>query len=222
MTFLAVRGTIKQREDRAFMNEITQITPQVKDKRRCNVYVDGCFCCGLTLETAIKNRLKVGMTISKEELSLMQMESEKQTALDKALTHISSTQKTEREIRDFLKKKGYLTAVQEYVIEKMKGYHFIDDEQYAKGYAESAIKRMGKRKIALELKKKGIAEAEIENATGELEGEEETAKRLLMKYMKGKTTDIATLQKAFRHLLSKGFDYEICKSALANFGEVEE
>ena len=28
------------------LNEITAITPQVKDKTRCNIYVDGRFCCG--------------------------------------------------------------------------------------------------------------------------------------------------------------------------------
>ena len=204
------------------MGEITQIIPQVKDKRRCNVYVDGVFCCGLTLETAIKNRLKVGISITQEELSAMQLESEKQTALDKALTHISASQKTEREIRDFLKKKGYLSSVQNYVVEKMKSYRFIDDENYAKHYAESAVKKMGKRKIFLELKKKGISEEKIEGATADLEGEEETAKRLLEKYMRGKTVDPPTLQKAFRHLVSKGFDYDICKSSLSAFGEVEE
>ena len=48
------------------MNEITQITPQIKDKRRCNIYLDGKFCCGLTLEATVKNRLKVGQIITPE------------------------------------------------------------------------------------------------------------------------------------------------------------
>ena len=100
------------------MNEITAITPQIKDKRRCNIYVDGRFCCGLTLETAVKNRLKVGQIISLERLAEIQLECEKNVAFDKALTHISATQKTEREIRTFLTGKGYLSEVVDYVIEK--------------------------------------------------------------------------------------------------------
>ena len=79
------------------VHEITAITPQVKDKRRCNVYIDGRFYCGLTLETVMKNRLKVGQIITPERLSEMQLESEKNTAFDKALTHISATQKTEKQ-----------------------------------------------------------------------------------------------------------------------------
>ena len=75
------------------MNEITAITPQIKDKRRCNIYIDGRFCCGLTLEATVKNRLKVGQIITPEQLAEIQLDSEKNTAFDKALTHISATQK---------------------------------------------------------------------------------------------------------------------------------
>ena len=89
------------------MNEITAIMPQVKDKRRCNIYVDGRFCCGLTLEATVKNRLKVGQTIDPVRLAEIQLESEKNTALDKALTHVSATRKTEKQVREFLEKKGY-------------------------------------------------------------------------------------------------------------------
>ena len=111
--------------------EITAITPQVKDKTRCSIYVDGRFYCGLTLETTVKNRLKVGQSVTEQFLSEIQLESEKTSALDKALTHITATQKTEREIRSFLIKKGYLPATVEYVLEKLRGYDFVNDGEYA-------------------------------------------------------------------------------------------
>ena len=113
------------------MNEITAITPQIKDKKRCNIFIDGRFYCGLTLETTVKNRLKVGQIISPDTLSQIQLESEKGVALDKALTHISATRKTEKQVRDFLSQKGYLSTVIDYVIEKMKGYGFLNDAEYA-------------------------------------------------------------------------------------------
>ena len=47
------------------MAEITSITPQLKDKERCNIYVDGRFYCGLRLETAVRCRLRVGTTSPK-------------------------------------------------------------------------------------------------------------------------------------------------------------
>lgn len=206
------------------MNEITEITPQVKDKRRCNIYVDGRFYCGLTLEATVKNRLKVGQIIDPERLSEIQLESERNTAFDKALTHMSATQKTEKQMRDFLQKKGYLSAVVEYVIEKLHSYNFLNDGEYAESYVESAAKRKGGRLIRMELREKGVSDEKIDNALGGLDEEREiqTAREILQKYMRGKTSDIETLQKAFRYLMGKGFDYEIIKSALKAYGDCED
>ena len=202
------------------MNEITAITPQIKDKRRCNIYVDGRFCCGLTLEATVKNRLKVGQIVTPERLAEIQLESEKNTAFDKALTHISATQKTEKQVREFLQGKGYLTAVVDYVVEKMHSYNFLNDGLYAETYVESISKRKGRKLIRMELRGKGISDEEIDAALETLpqEREEETAKALLEKYMRGKVCDKATLQKACRYLLGKGYDYEIVKGALSAFG----
>ena len=206
------------------MNEITAITPQSKNKRRCNVYVDGRFCCGLTLESAVKNRLKVGQIVTEERLAEIQMESEKQTALDKALTHISDSRKTEKQVRDCLAGKGYLPAVIAWVIERLQGYGFVNDAEYAEAYTENVAKRKGARLIRMELRGKGVADEEIDAALDCLDEEtqEEAAKAILQKYMRGKTCDQPTLQKAYRYLMSKGYDYEVAKAALASLGDVEE
>ena len=205
------------------MSEITAITPQKKDKTRCNIEIDGRFYCGMKLVTVMQNRLKVGSEVTAERLSEIQLESEKETALDKALSHITATMKTEREIRDFLKKKGYLEDVQEYVVEKMREYHFLDDAAYARAYAESAVKKKGARWIAAELKKKGVADDMIETALSGLEGEDDAAKNALKRYLRGKdVTDKKVLQKAYANLLSKGFDYETARRALESLGEENE
>lgn len=206
------------------MNEITAITPQVKDKTRCNIYVDGRFCCGLTLEATMKNRLKVGQIVSVERLAEIQLESEKSTAFDKALTHLSATRKTEKQIRSYLEGKGYLPAVVEYAVEKLRSYNFLNDGEYAEAYVESVAKRKGGRLIRMELRQKGVSDGEIDAALDSLDEEQElsTAKAVLEKYMRGKTSDVATLQKAYRHLMGKGFDYETAKLALAAYGMSED
>lgn len=206
------------------MNEITSITPQIKDKTRCNIYIDGRFCCGLTLEATVKNRLKVGQTIDPVRLAEIQLESEKNTALDKALTHVSATRKTEKQVRDFLAGKGYLPAVVHYVIEKMRGYNFLNDSEYAEAYVEFAGVKKGGRLIKMELRAKGVAEEEIDAALQNLDGETQgqAASAILQKYMRHKTADKETLAKAFRYLMGKGFDYETARAALSAFGDCEE
>ncbi len=206
------------------MNEITQITPQAKDKSRCNIYLDGRFCCGLTLETVVKNRLKVGKIVSETELEQMQLESEKNTAFDKALGHLSATRKTEKQMRDYLTKKGYLPSVVDYVLEKLRGYDFLNDGEYAEAYVEYAAKRKGSRMIRMELRGKGVADEQIAAALSAVdEGTEtEAAKQILEKYMRGKAADKEGLQKAYRYLLGKGFSYDAAKAALSVFGDCED
>ena len=204
------------------MSEITSITPQVKDKTRCNIFLDGRFHCGMKIETVVKNRLKVGMNVTENFLSEIQLESEKATALDKTLTYITATQKTEKQIRDYLKKKGYLKAVVEYVVEKLKDYRFVDDADYAQTYAQNAGSRKGKRLIKMELIKKGIKKEDVESAmeTLELETQEETALNILEKYLRSKEPTRENLSKAFRYLMSKGFDYDVARKALERYGDL--
>ena len=89
---------------------------------------------------------------------------------------------------------------------------------------EFAAKRKGSRLIKMELRGKGISEKEIEGALDTLSEETElqSAKAILEKYMRGKTADKPTLQKAYRYLMGKGFDYEVAKEALSAFGDCEE
>ncbi len=203
------------------MPEITAITPQKHDPTRCSISLDGRFFCGMKLETVAMHRLKTGMQVTEEELLALQRENEQREALDKALSHISAAGKTEKEVRDFLRRKGYLEEVVEDVVARMKEYGYIDDEAYAKSYAESAQKRKGSRLIALELKRKGVGEEAI---AGAVEGadEEAAAQRVLEKYLRQKDlSDPKTVQKAYRHLLSKGFDYDTVRAALAAYAREE-
>lgn len=208
------------------MSEITAITPQIKDKTRCNVFIDGRFYCGITLEAAMKYRLKAGQAVSEEFLDTIQSESEKGAALDKALTHISAYSRTEKEVRRFLRQKGYLSSVEEYVIEKMKSYGFIDDTAYAKAYALSALKRKGRKLIGYELCAKGVSKEDIEAALNEVycgdvddsatsgggvTDERRAAEAIAEKFMRSKPADRKTLAALYRRLISRGFPADTAK-----------
>ena len=69
--------------------------------------------------------------------------------------------------------------------------------------------------------KKGIAQEKIDAAIDGLSDEVqlETANAILQKYLRNKECSRENLQKAFRYLISKGFDYETAKSALLALGE---
>ena len=194
------------------MSTITSIEPQVKDKTRCSIFIDGRFYCGIKLEVAVKYRLKAGMVIDKAQLDIIQLENEKAQAVDKALTHISASPKTRKQIRDFLSKKGYVDAVIDYVIDRLDYYGYADDRQYCKMYVES-VSGKSKRAIEVELLKRGIDKDVIEEELSDLSDDEEEVLTLLKKYLKGKELSKENVYKGCRYLISKGYDYDTVKAA---------
>ena len=198
------------------MAEITSIEPQVKDKNRCNVYVDGRFYCGIKLEVAIKYHLKAGMHIDKAQLDEIQLETEKSQAVDKALTHLSATMKTERQMRDFLVKHGYTEAVCDHVIERLQYYNFIDDYAYCRAYINT-VHGKGRRAIEADLIKRKASREAIEEVLDEFEESDDEAFELLKKYMRSKEVNKANLLKGYKYLISKGFSYDTAQSAIDKF-----
>ncbi len=196
------------------MKTITAIIAQKKDAKRCNIYLDGAYFCGMELITVISNRLKVGMQIEESALENMQAESETQRATDKAFNYIGGSLKTEKQLRTYLSGKGYMPAVVDNVVEKIKGYGYIDDKEYAAAYVESYSKNKGKRLILKELNSKGVSSSAAEEAIENVENELDSAIRIAQKYLKNKEPCIENKQKCYRRLLSKGFDFDTAKEAV--------
>jgi regulatory protein len=203
------------------MSTITSIEPQVKDKARCNVYVDGRFYCGIKLEVAIKYHLKAGLNIEKSELDAIQLETEKAQAVDKAMTHLSASPKTSKQMNDFLAKKGYTQAVIDYVLEKLNYYELIDDYAYCKAYVNS-VKGKGKKMLERDLIKRGASPNAIERALDEVEEDSDEVKALLTKYLRGKEFTKENLYKGFKYLLSKGYDYDVAKDAIQSLSDLDD
>lgn len=190
------------------MKVITDLKVQVKNKKRVSVYLDGEYFCGLDLFTTMLHRLKVGMQIDEKTLANIQIESEQNIAFDKALKYLERSVKTERAIRQKLSSYGFLNEVIDVVVEKLKGYSYIDDKDYAERYVSTYSNRKGKRLIKAELKQKGVNEKDIESALNGVENELENAVNLAKKYAKNKPNDQKNFAKCYKYLLSKGFSYE--------------
>jgi regulatory protein len=198
-----------------FMETITEIKAQSNDKSRVSLYLNGKFFCGLDLETAVKNKLKVGTIITTERLTAIQTESEKQTAYSKALKLISTRYKTQKEVEKYLYEKGYLAPTIYYVIEKLVEYHYIDDERYVDSYISSHKETCGKLKLKQQLMQKGVSEALIDQKLDDEDFNQlDEISNLAQKYMKSKEDTKENNIKLFKYLMSKGFSFEEIKTAL--------
>lgn len=201
------------------MSKITKIEPQVKNKDRVNIYLDGEFRLGCSLELAMLNHLKNDVEISDEQLEKLVFENEKTQALNKAVTLLGKNLKTRRQMRTYLNDKGYSKTIVDYVLEKLSEYNYINDINYAKIYVRSVKNKYGKVKIIANLRQKGVSDKDIDEVMQEFESDTDSIMVLAQKYMKNKEANQDNIAKLYRHLLSKGFGYDEVNSVVREIKE---
>ena len=202
------------------MKKITQISAQEKNKDRANVYVDGEFFAGVSLETVMKLRLKAGDEVEEKRLNEIITESERADAMNKAANYVLKTLKTKRQVKDYLLKKGYSEETVWHTVDKLKEYGYIDDTEYSKRFIESTAKTQGRRLIEYKLMSKGVKKEDIALAYENAETDDkENARALAVKYLRNKEITKENLLKAYKYLIGKGFSYEQADYAVADFRE---
>ena len=202
------------------MATITAINIQTKNKDRCNVFLDGEFAFGLSVETAVKYSLKVGLRVDQNEIREICFESEKIEALEKSISYVSGRLKTKRQVKEYLMRKGYAEQIVFFVIDKLKEYDYINDVNFAKRYLESCYKKEGRKLSDYKLMAKGVKKSDIETARCDVEIDTLTsACELAKKHLKNKEITKENLQKTYRYLIGKGFSYEEASFALKEYKE---
>ena len=134
------------------------------------VYIDGEYAVTLDNMTLIKNHIKAGVEISDEELHSLIQQSEKQRANEKALNLITYRDHSKKELKEKLSR-TYSAETAEEIAEKMQESGLVNDEEYARKYADELLrkKHMSMRGIEFKLREKGISSEIIQIIKEELE-----------------------------------------------------
>lgn len=202
------------------MKTITAITAQERNKDRVNLFVDGEFFAGVSLEIVLKLRLKIGDAVEEDRLKEILAEAERTDAIQKAADYVLKTFKTKRQVKDYLIKKGYSEDVAWAAVDKLKEYGYIDDKEYSKRFIESTSKTQGRRLIEYKLMMKGVKKEDIALAYEDAETDDKVnARALAEKYLRNKDKTKENVIKAYKYLIGKGFSYEQADYAVAIFKE---
>ncbi|MBM7582472.1 regulatory protein [Caldicoprobacter guelmensis] len=136
-------------------------------------------------------------------------------AYQKALKYLGFRARTQKEVDEYLKRKGFGEEVIEKAIEKLKEYGFIDDRAFALSWINSRMRNnpKGRAVIAFELRQKGVEGGIIDEVMASIPNkqEEEVANRLAQKYYdKYKEMDEGErVHKTVQALARRGFDWEL-------------
>ncbi|MEM4260119.1 MAG: regulatory protein RecX [Candidatus Woesearchaeota archaeon] len=202
------------------MPEITSIERQKKRDNRVNVFVDGNFFVGLTDKQLIDFDIYKGKKVSEKELNKIKNQSNYGKIKDKAISLISIRPRSKKELKDKLILKKYDLSLIDEVIKDLEKEKLLDDKIFAKQwvYHRTEFSGLGKRKIELELFKKGvnkdIAKKEVSKITDNQQFDK-AFNLALKKYSLIKNEDkYKKIEKTSAFLARKGYSWHIIKKVL--------
>lgn len=178
-------------------------------------------------DTLVRHRLLKGEEISDQDLLKIEKEAELDIGYQIALSYLNFQLRSEKEIKDQLRKKEISQEGIDYVIPKLRDLKLLDDLVFAESYVRTVMKLQdkGPQQIKQGLIKKGISQENIESALEQFDfdDQEEAAKKLaekaLRKYQSKSHKE--QIQKVRQHLFTKGYSGDVINIVMSDL-EVEK
>ncbi|GGB10283.1 recombination regulator RecX [Macrococcus hajekii] len=195
--------------------KITTIEVQKHNKDRFNLYIDGDFSMGIDSATYVKFNLKKGDVISEEQLVAIKEYDDYRRAINSAVVYLSYKKRTEKEIREYLKKNETAEEIVDAVIKYCYDNRYIDHDDYARSLMNTMINTTDKGPDVFRQKlfEKGI-ERPIIDSYYDIYTEEITAERMeklidkQLKKHQGKASSYMAVQKTIQTLIQKGYNLD--------------
>jgi len=175
--------------------------------------LDGKFGFGLDLENYIKLGLKVEQELPDEKIAEIVKKAEFQKISDKLLRFATFRPRSEKEVRDWFKRKKIHESLHGDLFNRLKHLELLDDKKFSKWWVEqrTAFKPRGKRVLGQELRQKGVDRETTEETLSNIKIDEaKTARELLAKkaYRWAKLPRLEARRKMAQFLARKGFGWE--------------
>lgn len=197
---------------------VTDIQPF--NKKRYRVYIDGEYLFPLYTSELRKYSISVGNELSTDILDEIGISLVRRIR-ERILYLIGDTDKSEYDIRKKLIQSGYTENYITPAIDSIKEYGYIDDNRYARRYAESMKDNHGKTRYIIEnkLRLHGISKDIIEDVIGSMKFDD-TA--MILEELRKKrissdqimAMDFKERNRIYGYLLRKGYSYSSVNSAL--------
>jgi regulatory protein len=201
-------------------SRITGIEPQQRRSERVSVFVDGEFALGVDGAVIVAMGLRVGQPIDAARLQELARAEECRRALDLALRFLGYRARSRAEVRQRLARKGYEEETIDSVIEKLAQAGLIDDSQFTEAWvrARSTGRAMGPRRIAWELRQKGVDAETVREAVDRIDAETELGLALKVGRQKAESVRGEPMpvvrRKVAAALQRRGFSWEVTARVL--------
>ena len=204
------------------MDMITAIT---RERGRLRVIINDDSEVLVPLSLFRERPLTVGEPIDMEEYDQWLLLRQYRLALDRAVAFLAGRARSRREMEERLLRSGYRPCTVEMVLYKLEKEGLLDDADFARQWVDArSARRMGRGRIAQELRRKGVSAREAEEALEGLSEEEhlEGAIVLVEKAMTRTPSGEDPRKTAARitaMLARRGYDYDTAREAISRVME---
>ncbi|MGN7165911.1 regulatory protein RecX [Paenibacillus cellulositrophicus] len=191
---------------------ITEVERLAKPRGRYLISF-GPYTLSVHEDVLVKYRMVKGNAFTKQELEEIVVADERQQAYVEGLKALERKPRTRKEIEMKLRQKGIETGSIEYALNRLVEERLVDDESYARQWAQQRIRnhRKGKAWIRQELQQKGVDKSIISEALAEVSSDQEfeaalAAGRKKWNQTKGEAAD--RKRKTGAYLMRRGYSGE--------------
>lgn len=196
------------------------ITAIKKERGRYRVTVNDSEDVIVPLSLLRERPLKEGQPIDLEEYDNWLMVRQYRFALDRAVGYLAARARSRKEIEDKLLRAGYRPSTVEMVLYKLQRENLLDDADFARQWVESrANHKLGRSRIAQELRRKGVSQEEAEEALSVIEDDDQLAGAVsLVEKAAARIKPGEDMRKAYNRIAAmlarRGYSWDIAKEAL--------
>jgi len=202
------------------MPEITGIRER---RGKARISVDGEFWAEIDAGVAAERGLREGVALSHEELGEVRVAGERALAMARALNFLGYRARSEREVRDRLRRYGYGEETVGAVIRRLEELGYLDDAEFARMVAREKARKYGPRRVSVELRRSGVdAEVAHEAVEEEFAGRSEIEAAFsaaARRYNRGGSD--AEARRVYGFLVRRGYSAEVCAEVAREFRGVK-
>ncbi len=150
------------------------ITAIRKERSRYRITVNDSESLLVPVSLLRERPLSEGQTIDLEEYDQWLMVRQYRFALDRAVGCLATRDHSKHELEQKLLRAGYRPCTVEMVLYKLEKEHLLNDASFARQWVEArSTRKLGKNRIAQELRRKGVSAEEAEEALGGIDEEDQ-------------------------------------------------
>jgi len=197
---------------------ITSLRAQEHDSQRVNVFVDGEFAIGVSLNTLTREGLYVGKALDSAAWQRLEASEQHDKALQHALRYLDTRPRSVAELRERLRRARFLREAIDSALARLVELALVDDDAFARFWVEirQACRPRGAGALRDELRRKGVDRAIIEAAlddplTGDEAGRAMTLARAALPKYAGAVDRVAFARRMGGYLQRRGFGFEIVR-----------